>query len=91
MDKEFIKHLAELSKLSFTESELSKITLEMEDIITLMDSIKDADKFYEQPSKEAVSYADLRDDIPCKSSEKDDILKNAKRTEKSNFAVPKVV
>ena len=34
-------HLAELSKLSFTEEELNRITREMDEIVALMDTVAD--------------------------------------------------
>lgn len=91
MDAELINHLAGLSKLSFEDDELKQMMVDMENIIKLMDSIKDADTNSVPFMHECKKYDDLRNDLPNKSFERDEILKNAKIVEKSNFAVPKVM
>ena len=90
-DVEMTKHLAELSKLTFTEEELKKATAEMTDIIALMDRVKETDPTLETYALPAVEYKDLRDDISRESLDTDKIVKNAKAVKDNAFAVPKVV
>ena len=61
-DLEKTRHLAELSKLFFSEEELSKMTSQMTDIIALMDEVQKIDKNIPEYTQAAVSYADLRAD-----------------------------
>lgn len=90
-DIELTKHLAELSKLSFTDSELEKVTAQMSDIINLMDRVKDIDPKLDTFALAAVNYDDLRADSSRPSLETEKILENAKAVKDNAFAVPKVV
>ena len=88
---ELAKHLAELSKLNFTDEELKVITAEMAEIISLMDKITDFKSELKQDRVEAVSFDDLRKDEHTPSLENEKILFNASQKEKGCFTVPKVV
>ena len=90
-DLEKTRHLAELSKLSFSEEELSKMTSQMTDIIALMDEVQKIDKNIPEYTQAAVSYADLRADEAKPSLATRQVLKNAKETKDNSFVVPKVV
>ncbi len=90
-DTELTKHLAELSKLTFTEDELKKVTAQMSDIIELMDRVKDIDPEQKTFALDAVDYDNLRTDASRPSFETQDIIKNAKAVKDNAFAVPKVV
>lgn len=90
-DLNLATHLAELSKIEFTKSELNKIAKEMDEIITLMDTVSDFSEAENPTVNPAVGLDAIREDIPKASMPRKDVLKNA--TEKSGkaFTVPKVV
>lgn len=90
-DAELTKHLAELSKLTFSEEELEKVTAQMSDIIDLMDMVKDVDPSEKTFALPEVSYENLRVDNSRPSFATEDIIKNAKAVKDNAFAVPKVV
>ena len=90
-DLEKTRHLAELSKLSFSEEELFKMTVQMTDIIALMDEVQKIDKNIPEYTQAAVSYADLRADEAKPSLATGQVLQNAKETKDNSFVVPKVV
>ncbi len=90
-DSELTRHLAVLSKLSFNDEEIEKMTSDMTDIIALMDKVCDFDPSVKPYALDAVDYRDLRKDIHNPSSETGDIVKNAKNVRHSSFVVPKVV
>lgn len=83
--------LAELSKLSFTEEELKKITTEMDEIITLMDTVSTFESDGITEDNSAVRLTQIREDIKKDSTSRSDILKNAAKREEKAFTVPKVV
>ena len=85
------RHLAELSKLSFSEEELSFMTHQMTDIIALMDEVQKIDKNIPEYTQDAVSFAELRADTKAESLPTQEVLKNAKQTKENSFVVPKVV
>lgn len=91
IDKKLTQHLADLSKINFTDEELEKITVQMGDIINLMDKVKEIDSNNPTYTIEAVNYEDLRADEVAESSPNEDILKNSKETKENSFVVPKVV
>ncbi len=90
-DTDLTKHLAELSKLTFSEEEFLKLTAQMSDIIDLMDMVKDIDPKLKTFSLSSVSYDDLRVDEARDSFVTEDIIKNARAVKDNAFVVPKVV
>ena len=84
-------HLAELSKIEFTESELEKITREMDEIISLMDTVSDFEATKQSANDAAVGLDEIRSDLKKPSSPREDILKNAAKKDDKAFTVPKVV
>lgn len=85
------KHLAELSKLAFTDEELAKMTKDMTDIISIMDKVCDFDTSKKPYSLDAVNYDDLRRDEFKNSYPTEKIISNAKNVKNNSFVVPKVV
>lgn len=90
-DIEMTKHLAELSKIAFTEDALNKMTDDMANIIGLMDMVCEFDTSKEPYALEAVSYDDLRMDEHECSYPTDEITKNSHIVKNNSFIVPKVV
>ena len=90
-DLSLTKHLAELSKIAFTDDELAQMTEDMTDIIALMDKVCDFDASKETYALNPTNYNDLRPDEPTPSVETEKILENSKITKNNSFVVPKVV
>jgi len=90
-DINLTKHLADLSKIEFTEDELNKMSSQMTDIINLMDRVKEFDSSEKTFALDAVNYSDLRKDEAMESFETEKILQNAKIVKNNSFVVPKVV
>lgn len=90
-DLELTAHLAELSKLAFTEDELKAMAEQMSDIVALMDKVKETDPSLPTYATDAVEYNNLRKDEAKPSFETEKILENAKNKKNSSFVVPKVV
>lgn len=85
-------YLAELSKISFNDDELSSIAQDMSQIIDLMDSIKIADvESFESDANRAITYGSLRSDVPTDSFDRADILANAKGAKDTFFVARRVV
>ena len=90
-DIKLATHLAELSKIEFTEKELKKITNEMDEIISLMDTVTDFEGAETIAFNSAKNLNDIRQDTKKPSSPRKDILKNASKKSEKAFTVPKVV
>lgn len=90
-DKKLATHLAELSKIEFTKSELDKITAEMDEIISLMNTVSDFEDTEISTLNNAVGLDKIREDLKKPSSPRKDVLQNASEKDKKSFSVPKVV
>ncbi len=84
-------HLAELSKLKFTEEELEKMTEEMDSIVNLMDTVSEFETGEDFPVTDKTDLSSIREDKDEPSMDRDLILKNAKDNGDTYFKVPKVV
>lgn len=91
LDTDLTRHLANLSKLAFTEEELLKMTDDMSDIIALTDVVNDFNEDAPPHKLNAVDYNDLRNDIFEKSNGADEITRGSKHIKNNSFVVPKVV
>lgn len=91
VDVKLTAHLADLSKISFTDEELSKMTANMQDIIALMDKISDFTVDSSNPIREGKAFRDLRRDDPKESFPREEIMKNSEEKRGGYFSVMKVV
>ena len=90
MDIKEIKHLAELSKLDFSESELKEFQTDFENLIELADTIKNAN-ISGQRKIDILDMNELREDESKNSYSSDVLLKNAPDEKKGYFVVPRIL
>lgn len=90
MEIKEIEHLAELSKLEFTEQEMIEFAKDFESIVKLANQIKDADISGERAITK-MDMADLREDEPQPSTPVDILLQNAPEQNKDSFVVPRIM
>ena len=90
-DTKLTKHLADLSKINFTDDEIDTISGEMTEIVALMDTVTEFNTDETFASADLVEFSNLRKDENNDSFPRDEILKNAKGKSKTCFSVPKVV
>ena len=91
VNEELTRHLAELSKIEFTDDECAAMTKDMESIIALMDKVCEFDSSKKAYALDAVGYGDLRADEYKDSYPTERIVANAKNVKNNSFVVPKVV
>lgn len=87
MDKQTLKHIADLSRISLTDEELEKFTPQMQ---TILDSAKELQKIDTtgiNPMKRHVPFSTLREDISTDSLSQADVLKNAKYKENGHVKI----
>lgn len=90
MDIKEIEHLAELSKLKFTQEELEDFAKDFESLVELADIVKNADI----QGVRQINIVDmnlLREDIPQPSTPAEVLLQNAPDCQKNSFAVPRIM
>ena len=93
MEKSTLLHIAELSKLSFTDEEAETMMEQMGDIIDLMDTIRDVDLEYDDTKdKKEISYQQLRTDSARESYPAEKLLKNAETDGTGScYTIPKMM
>lgn len=78
IEKAELDHIAELSKLSFTDEEGEKMAKQMGDIIALMDTIRNFDIEYDDTKdNNQICYARLREDKAEESFPSEKLMQNA--------------
>ena len=87
MDKNTLKHIAELSRISLTDEELEKFTPQMQTILDSAKELQQIDTTGINPMKRHVPFSALRKDSPTDSLTQEDVLKNAKYKENGHVKV----
>lgn len=95
IDKEQVKHIAELAQLELTEEEIEKYSHELSSIIEYIDKLKQVQTVkavnYIHDPKAEVEHLPLREDEPKPSFPKAEVLKNVPEKEKDYIKVPRIV
>lgn len=81
MDKETLRHIAQLSRISLTDQELEKFTPQMQTILDSATELQKIDTTNINPMKRHLPFSSLREDISIESLTQEDVLKNAKYKE----------
>jgi aspartyl-tRNA(Asn)/glutamyl-tRNA(Gln) amidotransferase subunit C len=90
MDINEIKHLAELSKLDFTEQELKDFSQDFESLVKLADVVKNA-TIQGDTYVNAIDMNELRDDEPKDSTPVDVLLQNSPVVKNDSIVVPRIM
>jgi aspartyl-tRNA(Asn)/glutamyl-tRNA(Gln) amidotransferase subunit C len=92
VNKEIVRHIARLSKLSLSESEEEKFTMELNKILEYMDKLNSLNTDNVEPLSYPVDGANVfRDDKVVDSIKREDALKNAPQRTDEFFKVPKIL
>lgn len=92
VSKEEVKKIAELARLEFSESEIEKYTVEMNNILGYVEKLNELDTSKVEPLSHPIENTNVfRDDKIIPSTERDEALKNAPDKTSEHFKVPKVI
>ena len=87
-----VKHVAQLARLQFDESQLEMFVKQMNNILEYFDTLQDLETSGIEPTSHAVVMNNVfRDDDEKKLFDKNLMLENAPAKEKECFKVPKVI
>ena len=90
--KNMVEHLANLSRLKFTDSELEEFKKEFEKTLEQVDKLKSIDTSKLEASHNSLdAELELRQDAPQKSLEQELALKEAPEKERGMFKIKKIV
>lgn len=81
MDRETLKHIAQLSRITLTDKELDQFTPQIKTILDSAKKLQKIDTKGIQPMKRHLPFSELRDDIPHISLTQEEVLRNAKYKE----------
>lgn len=90
MDIKDIEHLAELSKLKFTDEELANFSTDFDSLVGLADIIKNAE-IDGETKIETIDYSELREDVAQDSYPVEILTQNAPMAKKDCFVVPRIM
>lgn len=90
MEVKDIRHLAELSKLEFTEEELQSFSKEFEQLVEFADIVKNSSESGEI-CYNALDMNNLRQDCPKPSMEVEKLLQNTPKVANQSIVVPRIV
>ncbi len=87
-----VAHVATLSRLSLTDTELDTFTHQLQDILEYIEMLEEVDTENVEPMVHAIEQQNIfREDEICDSLPRDEALKNAPATDGSYFLVPPIL
>jgi aspartyl-tRNA(Asn)/glutamyl-tRNA(Gln) amidotransferase subunit C len=92
IDREHVKHIADLARLTLTEKEIEMFTVQLGSILLYADQLGAVDTGNVEPASFVSPRRDpLRDDAIQPSLPREKLLQNGPLVKKGHFAVPKVI
>jgi aspartyl/glutamyl-tRNA(Asn/Gln) amidotransferase C subunit len=89
---DYIKYIASLAKLSLNDDEMQSLAADMQDIIGLMDTIKDLDTDKIDATEHISRITNnMREDCAGSPVDTGKLLSNSKQTIDNCFAIPKMI
>lgn len=87
-----VEHIATLARLSFTEEEKQKLTLQLNTILAYMEQLNTLDTSRIEPLSHVIELTTaFREDILRPSLSQEDALRNAPARTEKFYRVPKVI
>ncbi|MEJ6399615.1 Asp-tRNA(Asn)/Glu-tRNA(Gln) amidotransferase subunit GatC [Nicoliella lavandulae] len=92
IDKETVKHVAGLAKLSLTEDQLPYLTGQLDSIMDLVDTLSEVDTDEVEPTYSVTDQINvMREDVAENWGERDALLNNAPEVADGLIRVPTII
>jgi aspartyl-tRNA(Asn)/glutamyl-tRNA(Gln) amidotransferase subunit C len=92
IDKQHVKYIADLSRLSLSDAEIEAFTYQLGSILENIDQLNKADTTGVEPTAFIAPARDpMREDAETPSLPRDKLLQNGPKVKNGYFAVPKVI
>lgn len=89
---EDVKHIARLSRLSMSDSEIEIFSGQLSSIIEYVEQLNSLDTGNIEPTSHLIPLKNvMRDDIPAASLPVEDALRNAPDSTEKFYSVPKII
>ena len=92
LNKEQVKEIAQLAKLSINDSEIEQSTIELNNILSLMAELGEIETDYVEPMAHPLEMSQrLREDVVSEADLSEEFQAIAPKTGKQHFLVPTVI
>ena len=92
LNKEQVKEIAQLAKLSINDSEIEQSTIELNNILSLMAELGEIETDYVEPMAHPLKMSQrLREDVVSEVDLSEEFQAIAPKTGKQHFLVPTVI
>ena len=92
LNKEQVKEIAQLAKLSINDSEIEQSTIELNNILSLMAELVEIDTDHVEPMAHPLEMSQrLREDVVSEADLSEEFQAIAPKTGKQHFLVPTVI
>jgi aspartyl-tRNA(Asn)/glutamyl-tRNA(Gln) amidotransferase subunit C len=92
IDKNHVKYIADLSRLSLSDAETEAFTGQLKSILDYMEQLNKVDITNVEPTAFiAPAHDPMRDDVETPSLSPEKILQNGPKVKNGYFAVPKII
>ena len=92
IEKDDVKHVAQLARLKLTEEEINYFAKQLDSIINYIDQLKEVNTSNVEPTTHVLPIQNVfRDDAVLPSLKAEGALKNAPSKENEFFKVPRII
>jgi len=92
LNKEQVKEIAQLAKLSINDSEIEQSTIELNNILSLMAELAEIETDHVEPMAHPLEMSQrLREDVVSEADLSEEFQAIAPKTGKNHFLVPTVI
>lgn len=92
IDKELVRHMAEISKLSFSEDEIDSFTGKLGSILEYVDKLNELDLEGVEPTYQVNKHIQpFREDIVDQGISREEVLQNAPEEQYGYFKILRIV
>ena len=92
LNKEQVKEIAQLAKLSINDSEIEQSTIELNNILSLMAELGEIETDHVEPMTHPLEMSQrLREDVVSEAALSEEFQEIAPKTGKRHFLVPTVI
>ena len=87
-----VKHVAQLARLSFSEEEMARLTIELNGVLAYMEQLNRLDTTHVEPLTQVIDLENVfRDDVRTPGISREEALRNAPARTEEFFRVPRVI
>ncbi|KJW11664.1 Asp-tRNA(Asn)/Glu-tRNA(Gln) amidotransferase subunit GatC [Levilactobacillus spicheri] len=92
IDRDQVKHVAELAKLEFTNDQLDALTPQLDEIIGLFESLSEVDTSNVEATSNVTDQINvMREDVADNWGQSEALLKNAPEAQDGYIMVPTII